>query len=104
MLSKNGVIVLCSFISPFKEVRDELKEMIHNFHEVHISASLEVCENRDVKGLYAKARAGEIPNFTGIGQAYEKPECPSLDINTGIDTIEESTDKVISYLKKSGAI
>lgn len=98
MLSKHGVIVLSAFISPYRDVRNELKEKINNFFEVYINCSLEVCEERDVKGLYKKARQGEIKDFTGIGDDYEAPKNPDLEIDTSKLSIEESVDKVLKFL------
>ena len=86
-----GVICLNSFVSPTKEIRQLAKEIIgeEDFLEIYIEASLELCEKRDVKGLYKKARAGEIKGFTGIDSPYEAPENPFLTINTGAQSVEE---------------
>jgi adenylylsulfate kinase len=95
-----GIICLNSFISPTKEIREKAKKIIgeKNFIEVFVNTSLAVCEQRDVKGLYKKAREGKIKNFTGISSPYEKPENPDLILNSDNMTIEESVDKCIEYL------
>lgn len=87
-----GLIVMTAFISPFRREREMARELIgpENFVEVYIDTSLDVCEQRDVKGLYKKARAGQLPNMSGIGSAYEPPETPQLTLNGGTSTIEES--------------
>jgi adenylylsulfate kinase len=90
-LEKNGVIVIASFISPYKESRYFIRNLCDNFIEVYISTPLEECERRDVKGLYAKARRGEIKQFTGIDDPYEKPENPEVEINTIEFDIEKSS-------------
>lgn len=95
-----GIICFNSFISPTKEIREKAKQIIgeENFIEVFVNTSLAVCEERDVKGLYKKARAGKIKNFTGIDSPYEKPENPDLILNTDNMTIEESVNKCMEYL------
>lgn len=98
LLSRNGTGVICSFISPYTEVRNKIREEVTGFIEVFCNCPLEICEKRDKKGLYQKARRGEIQNFTGISDPYESPQSPEIELNTDIETIEESIDKVISYL------
>lgn len=95
-----GVICINSFVSPTKEIRKMASEVIgvDDFFEIYISTSLEECENRDVKGLYAKARAGEIKGFTGIDSPYEEPEHPSLKIETEKNTVEESAEKLFKFI------
>lgn len=102
LLTQNGIITLCSFVSPYREAREEAKKLIGDlfFVEVHVNAPLEVCEERDVKGLYAKARRGEIPNLTGVNDPYEAPENPQIELRTDQETIQESVGKVISYLEE----
>ncbi|NQY11120.1 MAG: adenylyl-sulfate kinase [Flavobacteriales bacterium] len=97
-----GVITINSFVSPTKEIRDQAKQIIgeSDFIEVFINASLEVCEARDVKGLYKKARAGEIKDFTGIDAPFEAPENPGIEIKTDDLTVEESVDKIMVELMK----
>ncbi|WP_096201141.1 adenylyl-sulfate kinase [Bacillus sp. FJAT-45350] len=96
-----GLITCTAFISPFKEDRNQVREIVEDgeFIEIFVKCSLEECENRDPKGLYKKARAGEIPEFTGISSPYEEPENPELVIETDKHTIEESVDLIIQYLK-----
>jgi adenylylsulfate kinase len=99
-----GTIVLTAFISPFIKDRQIVKDLVNEneFIEVYINTPLEVCENRDPKGLYKKARSGEIPNFTGISSPYEKPINPKLHIQTDKKTIEESVEQILKYLKEKG--
>lgn len=99
LLQKHGVFVVASFISPYQDARDFVRNMCQDFTEIHISTPLEVCEERDVKGLYAKARKGEIDNFTGISDPYEEPENPELRIDTTDITPEEGVQRVFEYLR-----
>jgi len=100
-----GVIVLTAFISPFKKDRFQVRNKLKpDFIEIFCDCSIEVCESRDVKGLYAKARKGEIKNFTGISSDYEKPSDPELTIYTNNESVEESVDKVVSYLRVNNYI
>lgn len=99
LLSRNGVGVIASFISPYREQRDKLRKDIENFIEVFVNAPLEICEKRDDKGLYEKARKGEIKNFTGISDPYETPENPEIELKTDQDDIAVSVEKVIKYLE-----
>ena len=95
-----GVVTLNCFVSPTIEIRDIAKEIIgrENFIEVYINASVKTCESRDVKGLYKKARRGEIKDFTGISAPFEAPENPEIEINTSKLSIEESVKKVLDYI------
>jgi adenylylsulfate kinase len=102
LLTRNGVIVLVSAISPYREVRDEVRQQIGDFVEVFVNAPLAVCEERDVKGLYKKARAGEIKQFTGIDDPYEAPLNPEVECRTDQETLEESIEKVLGTLKSLG--
>lgn len=102
LLTRNGVIVLVSAISPYRAVREEVKEQIGDFVEVFVNAPLAECEKRDVKGLYKKARAGEIKQFTGISDPYEPPENPDLECRTDLETLEESVNKVLQKLRDDG--
>ena len=99
-----GIIVFSSFISPYRADRDAVREIMGDgdFVEVWVDASVETCEGRDVKGLYKKARAGEIPEFTGISAPYEEPTKPELVVDTNGQTIEDSVAQVVSYLQKNG--
>ena len=95
-----GIITINSFVSPTEDIRDLAKEIIgkENFLEVYINTSLEECEKRDVKGLYKKARKGEIPNFTGISAPFEAPKTPALIIDTEKNTIEQSGDILYRFV------
>lgn len=104
LLSRNGVGVLASFISPYQETRDMVREETTNFYEVFVNAPLEVCADRDVKGLYEKAFAGEIPNFTGVSDPYEAPENPDLQLDTHLEEADESVDKLIAFLQDQGIV
>lgn len=96
----SGIITLNSFISPTRAIRSMVRGIVgaEYFIEVYVNAPLEVCEQRDVKGLYAKARAGEIPNFTGISAPYEAPDSPDLEICTGELSLQESTNQLFDFL------
>ena len=98
LLQRNGVFVITAAISPYKAVRDEARAMIKDFIEIYSDAPLEVCEARDTKGLYAKARAGEIKGFTGIDDPYEAPENPEVVCDTDAEDVSESAQKVIDKL------
>jgi adenylylsulfate kinase len=95
-----GIVTLNCFISPTNEIRQIAKDIIgeNDFIEIYINASLKICEDRDVKGLYKKARNGEIKNFTGISATYEEPKQPNLVINTTLLSIEESVKKIYDYI------
>ena len=105
LLTRHGVIVLVSAISPYCEIREEVKQKIGNFVEVFVNAPLNVCEERDVKGLYQQARKGEIKGFTGIDDPYEAPLNPEVECRTDLEELEESVAKVwdklveMSYIK-----
>ncbi|MEA2461665.1 MAG: adenylylsulfate kinase [Actinomycetota bacterium] len=98
LLQRNGVFVITAAISPYRAVRDEARAMIKDFVEIYADAPLEVCEQRDPKGLYKKARAGEIKGFTGIDDPYEAPENPEVVANTDKEDVAESAQKVIDKL------
>ncbi|MCP4512656.1 MAG: adenylyl-sulfate kinase [Fuerstiella sp.] len=99
-----GVIVLTAFISPYREDRDQVREILADgqFHEVYVNASLETCETRDPKGLYQKARAGEIKGFTGIDAPYEAPENGEIELDSDSKGIEELAIEIVSYLDEKG--
>jgi len=99
-----GMIVLTSFISPYRADRDQVREKMNHgdFVETYVSASVETCEGRDVKGLYKKARAGEIPEFTGISAPYEEPDKAELILDTNSQSVEESVDQLLGYLREKG--
>jgi len=96
-----GLIVLVSFISPFKAERDMARRLFDDgeFVEVYVDTPLEEAEKRDVKGLYAKARRGELPNFTGIDSPYEAPENPEIRLDTEKNSIEESVEDIVKFLQ-----
>lgn len=104
LLTRNQVTVLVSAISPYREIRQEVRQRIGNFVEVYVNAPLQVCEQRDVKGLYKKARAGEIKNFTGIDDPYEPPFNPDVECRTDLETVEESVSKVLAKLRELGYV
>ena len=97
-MTRNQVIVLVSAISPYREIRTEVRDRIGDFIEVYVNAPLEVCEERDVKGLYKKARSGIIKNFTGIDDPYEPPINPEVECKTDSETLEQSVAKVLAQL------
>jgi adenylylsulfate kinase len=98
LLTRNGIIVLVAAISPYREARDGVRQAIGDFFEVHVDAPLHLCEQRDKKGLYRRARVGEIKGFTGIDDPYEAPISPEIVCHTAIETIEESAEKVLSRI------
>jgi adenylyl-sulfate kinase len=98
ILARNGVVAVTAAISPYREIRDEVRGWIDNFVEVHVATTLEDCEARDVKGLYAKARTGEIPEFTGVSHPYEPPLNPEIRIETAGHAPAESAAGVVSWL------
>ena len=102
LLSRNGVVAIAAAISPYREVRDEVREMIGDFAEVYVKCPLEVLQQRDVKGLYAKALRGEIPNFTGVSDPYEEPLNPEVLLETDRETEEESLAKLVPKLEELG--
>lgn len=104
LLSRNGVATLGAFVSPYREVRGHLRSEIENFIEVYVKCSVEVCIERDVKGMYKKALAGEIQNFTGVSDPYEEPLDPEIVVETDIETIEESVENVLQKLEDLGHI
>ena len=101
-----GVVVLTAFVSPFQADRQRARDLVDagDFIEIHCAADLSVCEERDTKGLYAKARAGEIKDFTGISSPYEAPETPELRVDTGGQSLEQSVEQVLTYLQAKGVI
>ncbi|HLV38824.1 adenylyl-sulfate kinase [Xanthomarina sp.] len=96
-----GIVVLAAFVSPYKKDRENIKSVVKdvNFVEIYINTSLKECERRDVKGLYKKARAGEIKNMTGISAPYEAPENPDLEIKTENETVEDAAQRIVDYIK-----
>ena len=101
ILERNGVIVICSFVSPYRDARNYVRSLCRNFIEVYVKAPLEVCIQRDPKGLYKKAREGLIKNFTGIDDPYEEPVRPELVIDTQNFTVQESLRQLREYISKN---
>jgi len=101
LMSEAGIITMAAFISPFEEDRSSVRKLLPQggFIEVYCKASLEVCESRDVKGFYKRARTGEIKDYTGIDSTYEEPNNPELVIDSDIESIQDSVAKVIDFLK-----
>lgn len=106
LFSNSGVIAITAFISPFSEERAQARKVIgsENFIEVHVDTPLDICEQRDVKGLYKKARKGEIPNFTGIDSPYEEPLNPDVIVEAGRATLHTCVDKIVFVLERKGFI
>jgi adenylylsulfate kinase len=104
LLTRHGVIVLVSAISPYRDIRGEVRQKIGNFVEIFVNAPLAVCEGRDVKGLYQKARQGEIKGFTGIDDPYEEPLNPEVECRTDLESLEESVAKVWAKLIELGYV
>jgi adenylylsulfate kinase len=98
-LEANGVFVIASFVSPYRESRDFVRKLCGKFVEIHVSTPLSECERRDVKGMYAKARRGEITHFTGVNDPYEEPLMPDLRIDTSSLTPSEALDRVLNVIK-----
>jgi adenylyl-sulfate kinase len=104
MLSRNGVVAISAAISPYKDVRDEIRAQAVEFVEVYTECDLDTLVERDVKGLYKKALAGEIKNFTGVSDPYEAPETPEVTINSASELPEESAEKVWTSLIERGLV
>jgi adenylyl-sulfate kinase len=102
LLTRNDVIVLATFVSPYIARRQKSREEIGEFIEVYVKASIEECIKRDVKGMYQKALRGEIKNFTGVDDPYEEPPNPEILVDTDFEAVDESVGKVIDYLEKKG--
>ena len=96
-----GLMVITAFISPFRAERDMVRSLLAKgeFVEIHVSTPLAVCEQRDPKGLYRKARSGEIPNFTGVNSPYEEPEHPELQLDTSAASIDECVERVLGCME-----
>ena len=102
LLTRNEIFVLCSFVSPYREMRDRARRTVGSFLEVYVKCPLEVCIERDVKGMYGKARAGEIKGFTGVSDPYEEPLRPDLVLETDKEPLDRSVDRVLSRMKELG--
>ena len=104
LLSRNGVIAIAAAISPYRAVREEVRRRIPNFIEVYVECPIETLVERDVKGLYKKALAGEIKNFTGISDPYEPPAAPEVTVNSSRETPEQSLEKIWTLLENRGLV
>jgi adenylylsulfate kinase len=102
LLTKHGAVVTAAFVSPYRSIRDENRKLIGNFVEVYVKCSVEKCMERDVKGMYKKAIAGEIKNFTGVSDPFEEPEKPELVVETDKESEAESLKKIIEKLEELG--
>ncbi|MBT3702030.1 MAG: adenylyl-sulfate kinase [Alphaproteobacteria bacterium] len=98
LFARAGFIAISAFISPYQSDRERARKATDDFHEIFVSANLDICEQRDPKGLYVKARKGEIPDFTGISAPYEKPDHPALTVDTGVLTVEQSVQVILDYV------
>jgi adenylylsulfate kinase len=102
MLSRNNVIVLASFVSPYRKQRRKARKEIKNFVEVYVRCPVKICMKRDVKGMYKKAIEGKIQHFTGVDDPYEEPENPELIVDTDIESVDESVEKVMQKIQELG--
>ena len=102
LLTRNGVAVLASFVSPYNKIRDYSRVEIGDYILVYVKCSLQECENRDVKGMYAKARAGEIKDFTGIDHPFEEPSNPDIIVETDKQEVDESREIILKVLEEMG--
>ena len=103
-LTQNGIAVLATFVSPYKARREKTRKEIVDFIEIYVKCPLEICKKRDVKGMYKKAFAGEIKNFTGVDDPYEEPKKPELIVNSDKETIDESVEKVLKKFEELGYV
>lgn len=101
LLSRSGIVALVSAISPYRAGRDEVRAAVTGFLEVHVNCPLEVCAQRDRKGIYAKARRGELRGVTGVDDPYEPPEHPEVECRTDLETIDESVAKVLAAMQQA---
>jgi adenylyl-sulfate kinase len=104
LLTRNGVVAITAAISPYKDTRAEVRQRIGRFVEVYVSCSIDVLSERDVKGLYKRALAGEIAHFTGISDPYEAPDVPDVIVDSGTQTVEESVALVLAAIEASGLL
>jgi adenylylsulfate kinase len=104
LLARNGVVAVTAAISPYRAIRDEIRAQIDDFVEVFVDTPLEVCEARDVKGLYERARSGDIPQFTGVNDPYEPPLAPEVRLETADRQPAESAAAVVAYLESAGLV
>ncbi|HPA47368.1 MAG TPA: adenylyl-sulfate kinase [bacterium] len=104
LLTRNGVVAIAAAISPYEEIRQKNRQLIGRYVEVYCKCSLDVLEERDVKGLYKKARLGEVKNFTGVSDPYEEPSNPEIIVETGKETVEQSVARILRTLELMGHI
>ena len=104
LLTRNGVVAISAAISPYREVRDDNRAQVGSFIEIYVECSIEALTRRDVKGLYKKALAGELPNFTGVSDPYEPPQHPEITVNSERQSEDESFKAIIGYLEQHGWI
>jgi adenylyl-sulfate kinase len=105
LLARNGVVAITAAISPYRDTRARARALCGaRFCEVYVSAPLEACEARDVKGLYKRARAGELPSFTGVSDPYEAPERPELEVRSHEVTVDQGVDQILSLLRERGVL
>lgn len=102
LLTRNDVITVCSVISPYQEARDTARAVIGDFCEIYVKAPLQVCADRDTKGLYAKAMSGELQGFTGVNDPYEAPTNPDITLDTEHDSPEQNAEKVLAWMEQKG--
>jgi adenylyl-sulfate kinase len=98
LLARNGIVTVVALIAPYRDTRDQVRSRTPGFVEVYINAPVAVCEKRDVKGLYRKARSGELQGFTGVSDPYEPPVNPEVECRTDLETIHQSASKILAYL------
>ena len=104
LLTRNGVVAISAAISPYREIRDYNRQQIGRFVEIYVKCSIEALTRRDVKGLYKKALAGEIQNFTGVSDPYEPPEAPEITVDSEHQSEQESLRAILDYLERTGWI
>jgi adenylylsulfate kinase len=104
LLSRNGVIAICAAVSPYRATRDEIRRHVTNFVEIYVDCPVAVAERRDTEGLYARARAGEIDDFTGVSDPYEPPEAPEVHIRSDRESADHAAAKVVKTLELIGLI
>lgn len=104
VLSRNGVVAIAAAISPYRDARDQVRARIDRFVEVFVDAPLDTCAERDVKGLYKKALAGEIQGFTGVSDPYEAPLDPEVTVHTAAESVDQSVARIVAYLEQAGLL
>jgi len=104
LLARHGIVSIVAAISPYQEARDEIRKEIENYVEIFVDCPLDVCQSRDVKGMYKKARDGEIQHFTGVSDPYEVPSKPDLVLKTSIEPQAKSLIRILNFLKEAGHI